>query len=350
MRPNAVVGWDIGGAHIKVAQASSSDCVNYVAQLACPLWLGVEQLQTTILQLHKEFEISIAKHAITMTGELVDHFNTRKEGVIKLIDQMSRYLHGQSICFFAGDKGLVAVEDAQRMHKEIASANWLASAKYITTKVSDALFIDIGSTTTDIIRIKDNKVVFDGYTDAERLYTQELVYCGVVRTPIFAICKSAPIHDKFIPVINEYFSATADIYRLTEELPKHADLGETADGRNKDELGSAVRLARIFGHDANEHDLCMWRQVAEYVREQQLQMIIKACRKQLSKPVQPLSVPIIGAGVGRFLVKEVANRLNRQYIDFETLIEFKNSQHEITVGDCAPAASVACLGYQRFFP
>ena len=158
------------------------------------------------------------------------------------------------------------------------------------------------------------------------------------------------MHDKFIPVINEYFSATADIYRLTEELPKHADLGETADGRNKDELGSAVRLARIFGHDANEHDLCMWRQVAEYVREQQLQMIIKACRKQLSKPVQPLSVPIIGAGVGRFLVKEVANRLNRQYIDFETLIEFKNSQHEITVGDCAPAASVACLGYQRFFP
>ena len=349
MRPKRIVGWDIGGAHIKVAVANTADSIAQVCQLACPLWLGLDRLQESIFTIKKNFELSNFPHAVTMTGELVDHFSSRKDGVDKLVKEIENNLEGAEVSYFAGDKGFVCAEQAILAHKEIASANWLASATYIATQVKDALFIDIGSTTSDIVRINNHKVIFDGYTDVERLYARELVYCGVVRTPIFALCKSAPIKDKFIPIINECFANTADVYRLTQELPTHADMGETLDGRNKDVNCSATRLARMFGHDADIKELDMWLDVARYIREQQLQLVINACRKQLSKLSQPLNIPIIGAGVGRFLIKEVAHRLNRRYIDFENLCKYKNTNDEISVGDCAPAASVACLAFQRYY-
>ena len=348
MQPKYIVGWDIGGAHVKVALAYTADSIAQVCQLPCPLWLGLDQLRASIFTAQKNFDFSRSMHAITMTGELVDHFSSRKDGVIKLVKEIENNLQGVQVSYFAGDKGFVSSEEAADVYKEIASANWLASAKYIATRISDALFVDIGSTTSDIVRIIDHKAIYEGYTDAEILYERELVYCGVVRTPIFAVCNSAPIKDRFIPVINECFANTADIYRLTNELPEYADMGETLDGRSKDVVGSATRLARMFGYDANSEELSIWKHVSEYIREQQLQLIINACRKQLSKFSQPLNIPIIGAGVGRFLIEEAAQRFNRRYIDFESLCKFKKTNNEISVGDCAPAASVACLAYQRF--
>ena len=342
------MGWDIGGAHIKVAVASSSDSVSQIHQLPCPLWLGTESLQNSMHSVHDNFDFSPIAHTVTMTGELVDHFENREDGVVQLVKQINVNLNNSTVNFYAGDKGFIDTDAAINSYQEVASANWLASANYVANNIRDALFIDIGSTTSDIVRINDHKAIYDGYTDAERLYAQELVYCGVVRTPVFALCKSAPIDDRFIPVINEYFSNTADVYRLTSELPVYADLGETLDGRGKNDSSSAMRLARMFGHDVKLEEIAKWKHVAEYVREQQLQMIINACRKQLTKFSQPQEIPIIGAGVGRFLIQEIAQRFNRKYIDFESLCTYKNMHDEFNVGDCAPAASVACLGYQKY--
>lgn len=346
---NSTVGWDIGGAHIKAAVASSSDSISQILQCSCPLWKGIKPLRTSFQSMLKDFEITPTAHAVTMTGELVDHFQNRNDGVKQLTQEISSYLQGDVVKFYAGNKGFVDSNEAMERYKDVASANWLASASYVANKVANALFIDIGSTTSDLIRINNHEVIYEGYTDTERLYAQELVYCGVVRTPIFALCKSAPIEDKFIPIINEYFSNVADVYRLTNELPSYADQSDTPDGRDKDAINSAARLARMFGYDLNIEDMTMWRHVAEYVREQQLQMLINACRKQLYKGSLEPSTPIVGAGIGRFLIREIAQRFNREYIDFESLCEYKKIENEFNVGDCAPAASVACLGYQSNF-
>ncbi len=348
MPPEKVLGWDIGGANVKVAVASSPESIVQTLQKPCPLWLGIDPLRKSISSILSNLEITPVAHAITMTGELVDYFDNRKIGVSELVTEMTSILKNASIGFYAGSKGFVSSHDAIDVYQEIASANWLASANFIATKISDALFVDVGSTTTDVIRISSHKVEYEGYTDAERLYAQELVYCGVVRTPVFALCKSAPINEKFIPVINEFFANAADIYRLTKELPEYADMSDTLDGRNKDVANSAARLARMFGHDVVADKLLVWQQVAQYIREQQLQIIIQACRKQLTKSLQIQTMPIVGAGVGRFLVREIARRFNRQYIDFEDLCIHEYTNNAIGVGDCAPAAAIACLGYQRY--
>lgn len=341
-------GWDIGGAHIKVAEAVGARLISRVYQAPCQLWKGLGQLRASIDAIKEQFDFSRSTLAITMTGELVDHFSSRKEGIRRIVGEIEKKFSKKETGYFAGANGFVSAREATRAYKQVASANWLASANFIATQLKNALFIDIGSTTTDVINIKGHQVVNEGYTDAERLYAQELVYCGVVRTPVFALCQTAPVEDRFIPVINEYFANSADLYRLTGELPRYADMGDTPDGRGRDDLSSAARLARVFGYDAALEELAMWRAVAEYIREQQIQVILNACRKQLSRAGQSLDIPIAGAGVGRFLVQEIAQRLNRHYVDAASLFEYEGMEDGINAGDCAPAAAVACLGYQRY--
>ena len=343
-----VLGWDIGGAHVKVAKAAGSRSISHVYQLPCQLWRGLNQLRASIDVISKQLDFSESLFAITMTGEMVDHFNSRKEGTRRIIGEIEENFSETETRYFAGAKGFVSAGEAVREYRHIASANWFGSANFIATQLKDALFIDVGSTTTDILAIQGHQVMNEGCTDAERLYAQELVYCGVVRTPVFALCKAAPIEDRFIPVVNEYFASSADLYRLTGELPGYADMGNTPDGRGRDKMSSAVRLARIFGYDAVPEELSLWRDVAEYVRERQIQTIINACRKHLSKVEQSLNFPVVGAGVGRFLVKEIAQRLNRRYVDVASLFDYEDIDDGVNVGDCASAASIACLGFQRY--
>ena len=58
----------------------------------------------------------------------------------------------------------------------------------------DALLIDVGSTTADVVPIVAGRVAATGRNDLERLQAGELVYTGVLRTNLAAIaraCRSA---------------------------------------------------------------------------------------------------------------------------------------------------------------
>src|SRR5213078_1596475 len=75
---------------------------------------------------------------------------------------------------------------------DIASANWHASAALVAHQRQNALFIDMGSTTTDIVPVAGGKIAARGYTDAERLAAGELVYTGLVRGFVMATAVRAP--------------------------------------------------------------------------------------------------------------------------------------------------------------
>lgn len=346
--PESMTGWDVGGAHLKVAKATGPGQVSQVAQVPCQLWKGLEQLHGSIDRVREQFDFSHSMLAVTMTGELVDHFGCRKEGVDRIAGAIGQRFGENEIVYFAGPEGLVHVSELGRLSAQVASANWLAGGSFIATRLKDALVIDIGSTTTDVISIRDHRVVNEGYTDSERLHARELVYCGVVRTPVFALCSAAQVKGRLIPPMNEYFANSADVYRLTGELPSHADTGSTPDGRGKDRVSSATRLARMFGCDAATEEPDVWEAVAVYVREQQIQVILDACRKQMLRTGLGLDAPVAGAGAGRFLVREISRRLNRRYVDAADLFEHGGTKDGLNAGDCVPAASLACLGYQRY--
>lgn len=346
-----LIGWDIGGAHLKAA-AFAGDRVVAVTQKPCPLWLGLEHFHAAARAILDETRPAAAcRHAVTMTGELVDLFSNRAEGVFALLKALGQQVPSANIRVFAGPKGFLSVEDVTADDvSAIASANWLATGLCAARQIPQGLLIDIGSTTADVLVFRAGDVLTRGYTDSERMRHGELVYCGVVRTPLMALAQSAPFGGEWIGLMAEHFATTADVYRLTGELPGHADQGATADGTDKTLTASARRIARLLGHDVESADIATWQQLAAYFRERQLARLTDACLRQTSRGLLDAQAPFIGSGVGRFLVQELAARLRHPFLDFahpflDSADVFPTHPFPSTfhLADCAPAVAVAYL-------
>jgi probable H4MPT-linked C1 transfer pathway protein len=279
------------------------------------------------------------KHAITMTGELVDLFANRHDGVKQILQTMWQLLSDSEIHIFCGKLGLLPISEINQNHFDaIASANWLASASFAAKQFEDCLFVDIGSTTTDILFCEGGEVLAQGFSDYERLISQELIYTGIVRTAVMSVVQTVYDNEKQVGIMAEHFATMADVYRLTGELTEYHDQADTADGAEKTIEASARRLSRMLGDDFRIEELPRWQSVARDIRQQQKQRIQNGCSLHLKK-----KSTLIGAGIGRFLVQEIAERLGCDYVDFSSLL--KTNYHNVTFNpaDCAPAVAMAFL-------
>lgn len=345
-----IMGWDLGGAHLKVALADGAGRLRRVHQGYTPLWRGLEHLDNAVKAVSADFPVRSARHRLTMTGELVDLFADRNEGVGTLSARMAGHLDGLDLGIYAGPLGFVDAAVASANGRLVASANWHATGALVAQRLATGLLVDIGSTTTDLIPVRDGAVCYRGYTDRERQGTGELVYTGLVRTPVMALAESVPLDGEWVGLAAEHFATTADLYRLTGELPAHADQGETADGRGKSVAESAARLARMVGEDADCHEPAYWRALARYLTGRQLDRIERACARQCSAGLGD-DAPLVGAGIGRPVVRRLAQRLDRPYLDIDSLFDFiggcESHRSSANAGDCAPAAAVALLSVKE---
>lgn len=349
MTQTNIMGWDIGGAHVKAAVINPAGKVIAVYQQPCPLWKGLDQLRNSVMLILDEASAWYYQQAITMTGELVDLFEDRDDGVKQIIDTMTMLLPKTHCLVFAGQQGFLESGQIQVTdYQAIASANWLASASFAAQKVGNGLFVDIGSTTTDILLLNDGKVLAQGYTDYQRLISQELIYTGIVRTAVMAVAQTASDQGQEIGIMAEYFATMADVYRVTGELNESHDQAETADGTEKTITASARRLSRMIGSDFFLEELPRWQQFAEAIRAQQLQKIQRGCEYRIKNVDFSKTNPLIGAGVGRFLVKQIAQSLDYPYLDFSDLFPEVLNQTGLSTADCAPAVAVACLALDFF--
>jgi probable H4MPT-linked C1 transfer pathway protein len=341
-----IVGWDIGGAHVKAVIVNDKGVVIQVLQYPCLLWQGLQELQTAANWILKQLSPHPVRHVMTMTGELVDLFDSRWQGVQQIIQTMEGCLKGRGapLSIYAGEHGfLMAQEITVQNFASVASANWLASLSYVAGKIESGLFVDVGSTTTDVLIFKDTKIRVVGRTDFQRLCSDELVYTGIIRTPVMAIAGRAEFNGQQVNLMAEYFASMADVYRLTGELIEAHDQMPAADGGVKSISGSTRRQARMIGCDYNDSSQQQWQQFAVTLREKQLDKICLACERQLSRGLLAGQAVVIGAGTGRFLVRDVAKRLDFDYVDFADLFHSQKDSQELNVADCAPAASIAHL-------
>jgi (4-(4-[2-(gamma-L-glutamylamino)ethyl]phenoxymethyl)furan-2-yl)methanamine synthase len=337
---SVVIGWDIGGAHLKAARVRHGQ-VEAVVQAATPLWLGLDSLHAAFDAFRAELGHA-DHHAITMTGELCDAFPSRREGVAGLAAIAADRLAPGSPSLYAGRAGFVELGEAASHAADIASANWHASAAVVALKIRDALFIDIGSTTTDIIPIVAGRIAAVGYTDAERLASGELIYTGMTRSFVMSFAPRAPFGGAWTPLMNEYFASSADVHRILGDLPDGADKMATADGREKTVEASRTRLARMIGREADEGAASEWDALAAWFAEAQIRQIADAVVLRLSRNDVPAGAPVMTAGVGEGVAAEVARRLGRSSIGFSSLISASAE-----AAHCAPAVAVALLGAAR---
>jgi (4-(4-[2-(gamma-L-glutamylamino)ethyl]phenoxymethyl)furan-2-yl)methanamine synthase len=336
----SIIGWDIGGAHLKAARLEGGRVVD-VVQIASPLWLGLAELDRAFAAAKAALGTA-DQNAVTMTAELSDTFADRQVGVTTLAAIAARELSPQTLRFYAGDGSFVGPDGVADNTAAIASANWHASAALAARHFRDALFVDMGSTTTDIIPICAAAVAARGHNDPERMAYGELVYAGVVRSFLMAGLRLVPFAGRWVTLMNEWFANASDVYRILGELPEGADQMDTADGQPKTTEASRARLARQIGYDAKDVSAGALVQLARFFAEAQLREITDGAYLALSHSELDAKAPIIGAGVGRFVVRRVAERLARPYVDFDemipALLEIRGK-----AGDCVPACAVALL-------
>jgi probable H4MPT-linked C1 transfer pathway protein len=301
----SVIGWDVGGAHVKACRLDGG-AITDIALWPCALWQGMERLeQAFALAAARWPGLRSAQHAVTMTGEMADLFTDRERGV-RRIAQCSVQALGHGVRFFAGDAGWCAPDGAGAAWASIASANWLASARLAARRVGEGVLVDVGSTTTDVIALRGGRVAGTSRSDAERLASGELLYHGVVRTPLCAVARRIGFRGASRNVMNEFFAQAADVYRLTGELDAAHDLHPSADNAAKDRPATRQRLARMIGLDARDATDADWLALARAWRAEQLALIAQAVAQVASAHGVAHDAPLVAAGCGSFLLDDIA--------------------------------------------
>ena len=344
MHAENYTGWDVGGAHLKVARLDSAGTPCALEQFATPLWKGMETLAEPVARTLAALPAGRSVHALTMTGELADCFPARRDGVLRLVDYLSERLGADDPLYvYAGKRGLVKPAEVPGCHAEIASANWHGAAAYAAQCLGSGVLIDLGTTTTDIIPFHDKQVCVHGYTDQERLRSGELVYTGLTRTPVMAVVGRVPFARVWQGVAAEYFANMADVYRITGELDERFDVLPAADGGEKTRYHSLKRLARMLGADYDEEDAAApLLESARYIAEQQYETIERAFSGVMDRVGQPVANRIVAAGAGRFIIRKLARKHQCEVVDFEALLPLAQGELH-AVNNCSTALALAAL-------
>jgi probable H4MPT-linked C1 transfer pathway protein len=321
----ATLAVDIGGANTKAAWFDGE----LVRTLTRPfeVWRDREALSGVLREVDAGSADAVA---ITMTAELSDAFRTKREGVSWVLDAAHAAFGDRPLSVLTTAGELVTVEEARARPWDVAAANWVATALAVAAAYSDALLIDVGSTTADVVPIAAGRVAATANNDLGRLLAGELVYTGVLRTNLAAIAPRVPVRGEWCPVSSEYFAISGDIHLVLGHLEPEAYDCLTPDGRPATVPFARERIARLVCSDLEQLSEGDVDAIAAFLHGEQLRQIEAAARRAELPP----DAPVVAVGSGAFLGREVAARLERRVVD---------APWGAIGGEVAPAAALAAL-------
>ena len=293
------LGIDIGGANLKVADNHGNFKLIYF-----PIWKKLDKLEYQLRMIRDEFDAD--KVGVVMTAELSDIFDTKVEGVLKIAKIVSRVF--EDVFFLDLNGELRRYDDVLKKPRMFAASNWIASVKFLIEEGwKYFIFGDIGSTTTDLIPVTDK--IEAGRTDYERLKNGELIYFGVLRTPVFYI-----LPEYGVPLASEFFAISADVFVVTGDIKPEDYICDTPNGRGKDVKNCMKRLARAICCDLEE------------IGEEFVISMAKACKKKMiekimnniKKIAKKFNIStVLGCGLGEFLLREASNLIGLRYVSLK---------------------------------
>lgn len=298
-----VLAADVGGAALKI-----SDGASFARSQAFELWKHPRDLPAALARL-VDGAPSAERVFATMTGELADCFSTKAEGVAHICAALDQVFREQTLRIYTTDGSVVSTEEACDRPLAAAASNWHVLARFAGRfAVQGAgLLIDIGSTTTDLIPLRDGAPCSAARTDPERLMAGELVYTGVARSPVCAITTAIPYRGAQCPTAQEFFATAADAYVWLDELPENVEECG-ADGRPMTKAFARDRLARSICADRTLFDdddaLAAARAVA-VAQQAKIGVALNGLLRRLGGPPSAIVV----SGQGEFLARAVAQKL-----------------------------------------
>jgi probable H4MPT-linked C1 transfer pathway protein len=328
-----VIGWDVGGVNLKVARVARGK-VRDVRWRPYELQRAPEALGPSLRELAVEVGADAEAHAVTMTAELSQMFRTKRDGVSFVVDAVEVAFPSTAILVYAVDGRFLSPEQARREPLAVAAANWAATARAIAPRHPDALLLDVGTTTTDIIPIVAGVVAAEGRTDPERLASGELVYTGALRTPTEAIASHVPLGGALANVSAEGFALAGDVHVWRGDLAPADYTVATPDGRPATRAFAAERLARVVCADREQLDDDAVSSIAAALADAQVARIAAAIGRVLARH-RSLRTAVI-TGLGAFLADAAARAAGLQVLPLA--LEFGPA-----AARCAPATAVAVL-------
>ncbi|MFQ3593450.1 MAG: hydantoinase/oxoprolinase family protein, partial [Gemmataceae bacterium] len=247
--PYGVLGLDIGGANLKAAHTQGMARSHPFA-----LWRFPDRLADELGRLIAAFP-QAERVAVTMTGELCDCFATKREGVQHILEAVATLFDSAALDVWTSHGRFLTPSEAIDEWQATASANWLALATFAGRFAPSgwSLLVDIGTTTTDLIVLRDGRPQPIGRTDRSRLESGELLYRGWRRTPLMALDAVGAA---------ELFATMHDVclvLGLVEEAPEDRN---TADGQPATRPHALRRLARMRCAEVHEANEAEWQQLA----------------------------------------------------------------------------------------
>jgi probable H4MPT-linked C1 transfer pathway protein len=318
-----VLGWDIGGSNTKICRIVDG---RVMAAVSRPFEIkdAPDQLMALLGALAAEVagEVAVDAHAVTMTAELSRNFRTKREGVAFVLDAVEAALGTRGVRVFTVDGTFLTPADARHQPLRVAAANWTATASWLARTHRDAVIVDVGSTTTDIIPIVAGRVVAEGRTDPDRLASGELLYSGATRTPVEALTAEVCVQGRRYALAAEAFATTADV---------HAWRGDLA---SDDVDGAGHRLARALCSDRDLMDDTAITALADALADAQAGRVAAAIRRVVSRHASIRRAVVAGAGA--FVACRAARLADLDVVEL-------SDAHGDGASRCAPAAAVALL-------
>ena len=251
--------------------------------------------------------------AVTMTAELSDAFASKREGVQFVLDATEAALAGRSPAVLTSAGELVSAREAREHPLAVAAANWVATALEVGVDRPDALVIDVGSTTADIIPLAGGHINVAGRTDLDRLLAGELVYTGILRTNLATIARRVPVRGGWCPVASELFAVTADVHLILGHIAPAEYVFDAPDGRGATVELARRRVARLVCADLEQLSDEEVDRIAAHLHAEQLCQLEQAARGAGARC--PAGAPVVAVGAGAFLAREVASRIERPVAD-----------------------------------
>ena len=317
--PLIVLGLDIGGANLKAATVDKR-----ALSVPFALWKQPDRLPALLAELVARFP-DAEQLAVTMTGELCDCYETKRQGVNAILDAVEFAAHGRTVRVWSVEGGFRNLAESREQFLRVAASNWHALATFAGRFApnGDGLLIDIGSTTTDVIPLFYGIPATRGLTDFERLRTGELVYLGVRRTPVCAM-----ISEK---TAAELFATTEDVFIVLGMLPEDPTDRDTADNRLATSEYALARLARMIGGDR------------ETLRDDEIIRFAETVHERIRERV---AGAVRGSGFHTAIVSGEGEFLARQAIAGTSVQRIVSLNAELgpEVSACAPAYALAVLG------
>ncbi len=300
-----MIGLDVGGANTKAAVVHSDEQVQTVSE-PFEVWREPDALGDAVASVVGRLGLERAPVALTTTAELVDVFPSKREGVLYVLEATRRALPGRRLRVMTTAGELVGLEEAEAAPLRCAAANWVATALLIGRSLSDAILLDCGGTTTDVIPIVAGEVAARGHTDLERLLAGELVYTGALRTNIAALLSHVQIGGEPCPVTSELFAISADAHLLRGSLVPEQCTCRFPDGRGTSLPEVRSRLARVVCADPEQLAGGDLEAIAAAVEEAQVSSIATALDRVAASV--PAGARVVAVGVGAFLARASAQR------------------------------------------